>query len=327
MVRNLVRGLFTTAALLAVSGTASHATDILFPGQFVGLATGAPLPEGFIATDLESYGRADGGARMGVNIPEFIYSTPITFYDTRVSITYSPPFVHQDAVESAANPLGQDRVDFATQAFSVTFAHSFGNGFSASYSAVVQTPDVYIPPYTGTDQMLGLTYIKNGFNLNATIYYSGTFGSHKGTPSAAVAAGLPALTGVTGSSDAVDIDFSISKNFNKLELGFLGFAETYINRRADYVGIGGFTAAGAPILFDKRQGQFALGGLIGYDFGRFTLQGYVTRDIAKRFAFNGLGGFDGLNQGYGERETRGFFRIVAPLYVAPPPAAPVIARY
>lgn len=69
-----------------------------------------------------------------------------------------------------------------------------------------------------------------------------------------------------------------------------------------------------------RAGAVAVGGLVGYDFGRFTLQADVTREVATRGAPQGLTGTG--------KETRGLFRPVLPLYVAPAPtAAPVIARY
>ena len=66
-----------------------------------------------------------------------------------------------------------------------------------------------------------------------------------------------------------------------------------------------------------RGGRFALGGLIGYDFGPFSVQAYVARDVVTSA---------------GVREsTDGWFRIVAPLYTpaaAPAPApAPLVRKY
>ena len=57
--------------------------------------------------------------------------------------------------------------------------------------------------------------------------------------------------------------------------------------------------------------------LLGYDFGKVTVQAMVTREVAA----SGLGGY-GLP---GRFDTRGWMRLIVPLYVAP--AAPVVAKY
>jgi hypothetical protein len=62
----------------------------------------------------------------------------------------------------------------------------------------------------------------------------------------------------------------------------------------------------SPIPAYQRQSQFALGGLVGYDFGTLVLQAYLTRDVVE----HNYGGFD----------TRLWGRIVIPL--ANPLAAP-----
>ncbi len=321
------------ALALVATTTVSMATDLLFPGQFMGMSISAPLPVGVFASNLSSYGQSDNtSASVNANIPIITYATPYKFLDSQLLVSYSAPSVYQHGV-SFGNYLngGQDRFDFYSQAIGPTLAHSFGNGFSASLSAFARTPDNYFHNYVGTDVLLGTSYTANGYLIAANFTYSGTFGSHRGTPYGAPAQQLAAVTGaitgsrITGSADAVDVDFTVAKTFDKVQLGFVGFAHTDINTRNDSVGLI-ITPTGLK-TFDKRAGAIAVGGLLGYNFDRgITVQAMVTREIAKRFAYNGVDAF-GI-PGSGQRETRGWLRVIVPLYVAGATApAPVVARY
>ena len=69
-----------------------------------------------------------------------------------------------------------------------------------------------------------------------------------------------------------------------------------------------------PFLGYQKQSQFAMGGLLGYDFGAVVLQGYLTSDVYEK--------------NYGGKDVRGWMRIVLPLqnvFGAPPP--PITRRY
>ena len=320
------------AAALALTATTviAHATDILQPGQFMGISVANPLPVGIFASNLSSYGQSDHtSASVEANIPIVTFATPYKILDSQLLFSYSAPSIYQHGV-SFGNLAGQTRYDFDSQALGGTLAHSFGNGFAASVSVFARSPDNYFHNYVGTDAFVGFSYTKNDYLVAATFTYSGTFGSHRGTPYGAGAAALAAVTGaitgtrITGSSDAVDVDFTLAKTFDKFQVGFVGFAHTDINTRNDSVGLV-LTPTGLK-TFDKRAGSIGLGGLIGYNFGRVDVQAMVTREVAKRFAYNGVDAF-GI-PGSGQRETRGWLRVIVPLYVAPAAApAPVVARY
>ena len=257
--------------------SSSYAGTVQQPGETMGLAVGAPLPEGIFAVDLENYGKRDGAAsRLGVNIPLIVWATPFMFMDSRVQVLYAAPFIHQDG---AVN-----RTDFYSQLFGVQLAHDFGNGFGASILVGVRTPDTaFNPDYTSADIRPAFSYTANGYNLSATFAYGGQFGRS------------------TRKADAVSVDMTATKKFDKVELGFVGYAQTDIANSFGPLGNGGL-----------RDGAVAVGGLVGYEFGRFTVQGMVTREVAKRYA---------------TKDTRGWLRVIVPLYVAPKAVAPVVARY
>jgi len=71
-----------------------------------------------------------------------------------------------------------------------------------------------------------------------------------------------------------------------------------------------------PVPGYAKQSQFAMGGLLGYDFGPLVLQGWLTSDVYER--------------NYGGHDIRGWARIVLPLqsvFGAPPAPAPIVRNY
>ena len=292
--------LSATALALAPLTTTSQASPVFQPGETMGIAFGAPLPEGFYGFDLEDYGKSDGSSRaLGVNIPVAIWSTPLKVYDTRLEILYAAPFIHQNGTA----PGDVNHMDMISQAVGPIIAHDFGHGFNASVALLYRSPDSAYHDYSSADFRLGLSYLANGYNISATFGYSGTFGGHQGL-------GLPPVAGYVGASDGVGVDLTATKKFGRFEAGIVGFAHTDTDTRLDNVG---FNLN--ETTFNKRAGSVGVGGLVGYNFGVVKIQAMVTREIAKRFAYNGLDA-QNLNTGYGERETRGWLRASIPFYVA-----------
>ena len=314
---------------LAISSTASHALLGFEPGENVGLATGSPLPEGVFAVDDELYGKRDGNpGHTGLNIPELIWATPFTFYNTRLEFASAFPVFHSDSYaygRGAAfgaggigpNVLTDDETRVYNLALGVLLAHDFGGGFGGSIWGLVHPANERFIPHTWADMRAAISYTGNGFDLTAQFGYTGTFGSHN-----SLSGDAPnAVLGVAGISDAVNVDLTATKKFGKFEFGFVGFAHTDIENGIDNMNatLTGLTAKNFGTVGYTRAGAVAVGGLIGYDFGKFVLQADVTREVAARGApqvFTGTG-----------KETRGLVRITVPLYVAPAPTAPVVARY
>lgn len=97
----------------------------------------------------------------------------------------------------------------------------------------------------------------------------------------------------------LNLDLTASKRFGSLEIGAVAFGSTDISRPA------------IPVY--RREGQIAVGALAGYDFGSFRFQTFVTRDVARR--------------GYTGYDTRGWTRLIVPLYTPSAMAEPLQARY
>ena len=82
----------------------------------------------------------------------------------------------------------------------------------------------------------------------------------------------------------INLDLTATKKFGKWEIGPVAYASWDLS---------------SPIAGYSKQSQFAVGGLVGYDFGPVTLQVYVTTDVAQH--------------NYGGYDTRGWGRIILPL--------------
>ena len=84
--------------------------------------------------------------------------------------------------------------------------------------------------------------------------------------------------------DFFNLDLTATKKFDKWEIGPVAFASWDLN---------------SPIQGYLKQSQFAVGGLVGYDFGPSRCRPMLTTDVAQR--------------NYGGYDTRGWGRVVIPL--------------
>jgi hypothetical protein len=100
--------------------------------------------------------------------------------------------------------------------------------------------------------------------------------------------------------DFVNVDLTAGKKFGKWQVAWVGFYSTDVS---------------TPVPGYLKQSQFAMDGLLGYDFGPLVLQGWLTSDVYER--------------NYGGHDIRGWTRIVLPLenVFGPPAPAPMVRRY
>jgi hypothetical protein len=74
----------------------------------------------------------------------------------------------------------------------------------------------------------------------------------------------------------------------------------------------GSTDLTSPIAGYQKQSQFAAGGLLGYDFGPIKLQAYATTDV--------------FEHNYGGTDTRGWLRMIVPLWKPAPQQTSLITK-
>lgn len=301
--------LFGSVLVLSViSASTSYAQTTTVPGQDIGLAVGAPLPEGLYAINTFVYRRTDQrfSADTAVEVPVLIWSTPWKFLDARVEFLLS-----QDTVFAfSRNPAGVPNRDISVNVGSFvggSLAWDLGSGVGVSYlfatylngvngdrgsfvGAGGSTPVVPQLSSTAFRQDFAISYTADGWNLTAQLTHNfydspGRFGGPVG-----------AALGPIFVSDALNLGLTATKKFGKFEIGAIGYGTTDLSFNP---------------LSGTKNGRFALGGLIGYDFGSFQTQIYVARDVATRATFISAGGITRENL-----STDGFFRLIVPLYTA-----------
>jgi hypothetical protein len=272
------------------------------------LAPGYPLPEGFYAIDTFSVGRSDyrNAPDIGVNIPLLVWSSPYKIFGARIEPLLAVPSVFVNPHNPAPIP-NRDASVFYNPLVASLFAWDLGRGFGVSYllgaylpfgdrgslglgfGGTPLTPQV---ASTTVRQSFNATFVGDGsYNLSAVFTYNLTVDPH-----ARFGGQVGAVLGAIPQADSLNLDLTATKKFGKFEIGAVAFGYTDLPvNRADRI----YTNY-------QTQGYFAVGGLIGYNFDRFVLQTYVTRQVVAHNTLNAAG-FVQRNE-----ETRGWVRFVVP---------------
>jgi len=237
----ILASLGAAAMALTMSATVSQA-GYMQPGETMGISLLSPLPEGVYAGDLENYGRSPNlspgsNVGLGVNIPVLIWSTPYSFYNTRLEVLAAVPFAHLDGA-------GLDRVGFLGAAVGPLLAHDFGNGLTGGLGAIFHTEDMS----SNIQDLSGRTRPAADFreSLQYVIPGSGPFGGITLIENAAFTSCLCSNYGplsvtpddavVTVQNDMFAGDFSVLKTFQKFSFGFVGYGNIDTNNRAHLAG-------------------------------------------------------------------------------------------
>lgn len=265
-------------ALTANVGVAT-AESQLPPGISTGIPTGAPLPEGIYNITWFSLGNRPGGADVAYGVPRFLWSTPFQIFGGRVIIDGLVPYA------SVAPPGAPTRIhDWANPFLNSQIKWDLGGGLFGGFES-----GVYFPTKSDVGNDFAswqggamLSYLGNNWNLTAAAFYG---------------------TGKSGfAPDWANIDLTATKKFDKFEIGAIAYGSTDLT---------------SPTAGYLKQSQFAVGGLVGYDFGPVNAQFKLAHDIAQ--------------QNRGGYETRGTLQLIVPLW-SPKPAAgpqgkPVVAKF
>ena len=284
-------------ALSVISGTA-YAGSVSQPGEVSGLALGAPLPEGVYFESTNSYGTNRGAgddAWAGLAIPVLAWSTPWTFLNGRIEAYVAAPMI-----EAGQTIPGSFVSSMYNPALLVGEAWKLGDtGWNFSS---------WVGGYAPVDAQIGndfwtfnyrgaVTYNADNWDLTAHVIYGITGNQQSGF-----------FNGLKTNPDYVNLDLTATKTLGKWEVGAVGF--------------GSWDVSGISDPTYRKQSQFALGGLVGYNFTGISIQAYLTHDIftenypepsasCKTIGFNCSSA----------AETRFWTRLVVPLWS--PPAEPV----
>ena len=287
-------GAGTTAAQAANNITPATAQ----PGETAGLAMGAPLPEGVYFVNTLDWGvRKFKGEdlKVAVDIPVIAWSTPWTIIGANLQFLVATPMVHRDAPGGALDDYG-----FYNPFTAAKLAWDLGGGFGVSYLSGIywNAGDKALRNRSTTwRQDFAISYTGDGWNLSANLIWGLHFDTDKQ---------IKRLQGGQN-SDGFNLDLTATKTFGKWEIGAVGYGLYEYDLPKGLRGSG-------------KAKSFAVGPLVGYNFGPVILQSYLTREVYARNLFENSGGKS-------RKDTRFWTRIIIPLWTPAAPAAPLVTKY
>jgi hypothetical protein len=279
------------------------AGSVTQPGETVGVAAGAPLPPGFYFVNTLDWGcrnTTPESTCVGVNIPVGAWSTPWYLFGARLQFLVAAPWVEAGVnnvtyFESMYNPLVSGQL-----------AWDLGNGWGFSYllGAYIDVHGQAAWSSTSLNQRFALSYTGYGWNLTANLIWGIQFDHVTDRPQLS---GCP-VTPVSPfpfvsqgcNPDFINLDLTATKKFGKWEIGPVAYGSWDLS---------------TPVFGYLKQSQFAVGGLIGYNFGNVILQTYLTTNV--------------YENNYGAHDTRLWGRVIIPLGdpFATPAPAPLVRKY
>ena len=297
-------------------GSAALAGSTNPPGERAGLDLASPLPEGIYFVNITGVGNwrdgpSNGDSSFNYNVPIVAWSTPWTLAGGRIQLLAAAPaltagYNHLNYTKGGPAALALGNGGFIGGIYNpfvaAQIAFNLGNGFSASYLA-----GAYIG-ISGGDfgnlfnrttlhQQLALAYHQNGWNATANLMV-GIIGNQQGGGCSIVSC---------QNNDYFNYDLGLTKTIGKWEVGAIAYGST------DFGGYG--AGYGSPGIFHgayQDQSQFALGGLVGYNFGPVITQFIVSQDVYKH--------------NYNAYQTQGLIHVIVPLWNPEAPKA-VVAKY
>jgi hypothetical protein len=319
--KNTIKFAALGACALAASSTAALAGSELPAGISTGIALGAPLPEGVYDISIASYG-SDSAGLHGVNLAYavpvwLIWSTPWQIAGGRIGLT-SNYAVADVWTAGGGNPLGND--GFLDPFLSANIKWNLGNGWNFGLEGGAYLPstgqlvaDGLGRDYTAFQGFASLSYVKNGWDLTATGIYGTGGGGKTGTDYIVnihhhhthISAAPYADTDYQ--PEWVNLDLTATRKFGKLELGAIAYGAWDLTSTGqdnittiDHVNQ---TVTHTSAAYDTKEYEFAVGSLVGYDFGSFIAQAKFAMDVAHQ-----VGGVDV------QKESRGTLTIIKPLW-------------
>ncbi len=303
---NIIRGGMAALGLCSMAGSALAGSEI-FPGLTTGIITGYDIPVGLYNITGLNYGvrsqfgpgtlPGNSGQDVGEAVPLYlIFQSPWQILGAQVQFQAATA---QAFLGEHSPAFDLYRSGYYDTLLMVGLNWNLGDGFGFKIMEGANLPatgQIARADYTAFQQNVAFAYVGHEWELNADAIF--------GTGQSASPANVFPLSTVLGNTRATggpawfNLDLTAFHVFDKWQLGGIGYYSSDLS---------------SPYTGYARQSQFALGGIVGYNFGPVTIQLKLSRDV--------------YEQNYGGYDTRGWMNIIFPIWNPAPSAAPVIAKY
>ena len=262
------------ATIYTVTAGPSFAFSLEPPGFTTGLPVYAQLPANLYLVDVPQYGVRDSHPSfdLGADSPFFFLASNVKILGAQLNVEFSPTLAFS-RVAGGTRGVGLYN-NYLGAGLSWDLGNGWFGGLRMSGWVPIDSPEGY--NFGTLDERFGVTYLKNGTNFTANFILN-----------------EPLANGAQTYPQAVVLDLTLTQRFKQFEFGAIAFGSTDIS---------------APFPVYQRQSQFAVGALVGYDFGPVNVQAKFSSDV--------------VESGYGGRDRRVWANIIVPLFNAAAPAPP-----
>ncbi|NPD66557.1 hypothetical protein HN018_09405 [Lichenicola cladoniae] len=248
------------------------------PGVSIGLPTGMNPPEGFLATSSLNFYSADNTLAVpnsrapstSINVtseaPRFFWTMPWKVFGATEMMWMAQPYVWL----SVKSPSGTTKVSgFGNTLLEpINLSWNLHHHLHGSIELGVYVPDGDFPKgaaaHIGNDfytfqQEASLTYLANSYSATAHFLYNTNTAS----------AGTHYRSG-----DQAFLELYATKTFNRFSIGPVAYMSKQVTADNQFDKI---------VASASKPQQIAVGGIAAYNFGRVSLQVYVTQDVEARY--------------------------------------------
>jgi hypothetical protein len=287
--------LAATAGMIALSSTPGYAREggaliATKPGALIGASAGVPPPGVYMFNQVFTYqsnftgpgvntvlgGNTHVGAQAAVDVQGFLFVPGWTF----LGATYDAVIVQPFVMNSLGAPLNvQSAGMFNTYIVPVELAwqNIAGTGLAVKVGLGIYAPTGTVNGVTGTGNVgapfwtfqpeVIVSYLKDGWNLSAAIYEeintTNTISNYR-------------------SGDILHADFTATKTIGKWTLGPVAYYYGQVS--GDSCSSIACLAANptGTLLNAQRTDVWAVGGLLGYNFGPAAVSVWATQEVSAK---------------------------------------------
>jgi hypothetical protein len=289
--------LLAAAGIAAVAFSPAYATEggdiATKPGAFIGASAGVPPPGIYMFNQVFTYqanlagpgtaslnppGTHKTGVQAAVDVQGFLFVPGWTFLGATYDAVIVQPFVMQ-SVGAPVNAQGSGA--FNTYIVPVELSWKLGNsGFAVKTGVGIYLPDgcttganklgCEANPYTTYQPEVILSYLGNGWNLTAAFYEEFNTANR--------------VTDYT-TGNIFHVDLTATKTIGKWTIGPVAYYVAQVTDDTCSLACGNFygtTPAGALAGHTGRFSDWAVGALVGYDFGPASFSVWATQEISPK---------------------------------------------